>query len=535
MIPTRLLLSRTALVAALGSLSADAGPLRVLRSTPADGAPPASVITVAFDRPVAGSLDRTVDPRSLITVAPAVPGVADWRDPVTLRFRPAAPLAPNTAYTVTVNDRFQAMDGARLAQPFTFSFRVRGPRVLAGWPAGPGANPRYLTPASRFALVLDVTPDRAELERAAYLQFDKLCSSPGVVRLRVDSMRAVSDSDRWEFREAGGWERDRAVDRLRRVVTLAAERPLPPGCEGHLVMPASLDDQGRAQLQRWSLATYGPFRLIRSGCGWDRGSCPTGPLVAHFTTPVTGAEVLRHVTLKPATPFTVRDTGATSDRWALEAVLKPRTWYAIVADSALRDVFDQRLTGNPVATATTTGYAPAINYASGRALVERVGLRTFGVSYVNVDTLEVLLAAIPDSLESKFLARSEWSWPELWPALLPTASRRKIKVAGARDQVRLYGIPLPAPDGRRPPSHTVRVAGDQPAARLPFPRTPADRGRAGHRPGHPRPGGGRGRRGLGDRGERREAPPGRPNHDLQRRREAGRDRRDRSAGRRPLP
>ena len=462
MIPTRLLLSRTALVAALGGLSADAGPLRVLRSTPADGAPPASVITVAFDRPVAGSLDRTVDPRSLITVAPAVPGVADWRDPVTLRFRPAGPLAPNTAYTVTVSDRFQAMDGARLAQPFTFSFRVRGPRVLAGWPTGPGANPRYLTPASRFALVLDVTPDRAELERAAYLEFDKLCSSPGVVRLRMDSMRAVSDSDRWEFREAGGWERDRAVDRLRRVVTLAAERPLPPGCEGHLVMPTSLDDQGRAQLQRWSLATYGAFRLVRSGCGWDRSSCPTGPLVAHFTTPVTGAEVLRHVTLKPATPFTVRDTGATSDRWALEAVLKPRTWYAIVADSALRDVFDQRLTGNPVATATTTGYAPAINYASGRALVERVGLRTFGVSYVNVDTLEVLLAAVPDSLEPKFLARSEWSWPELWPALSASATRRKIKVTAARDQVRLYGIPLPPPAGpHRPTLLAVQVTSGQ--------------------------------------------------------------------------
>jgi hypothetical protein len=168
---------------------------------------------------------------------------------------------------------------------------------------------------------------------------------------------------------------------------------------------------------------------------------------------------MRHVTLKPAVPFTVRDTAATSDQWSLDAVLKPRTWYAIVADSGLRDVFDQRLSGNPVVTSTTTGYAPAINYSSGRAMVERVGLRTFGVSYVNLDTLEVLLAPIPDSLEAKFLARSEWSWPELWPALLPGATRRKLKVTSVRDQVRFYGIRLPVsrPATRRPTLLAIQV------------------------------------------------------------------------------
>jgi hypothetical protein len=74
MIPARRLLRRTALVAALGGVSTDAGPLRVLRTTPTDSAPPASAITVTFDRPVAGSLDRTVDPRAILSVAPVVAG-----------------------------------------------------------------------------------------------------------------------------------------------------------------------------------------------------------------------------------------------------------------------------------------------------------------------------------------------------------------------------------------------------------------------------------------------------------------------------
>jgi len=447
MMPLRLVPFRTALAAGLALAAADSAPLRVLRTAPADGAAPTSAITVTFDRPVAGSLDRTIDPATILRVAPAVSGAFDWRDPVTLRFRPAGPLTPNTAYTVSVSDGFQAMDGSRLAGPFSFSFRVRGPRVLAGWPVGPSNRPRFLTADARFDLVLDVAPAAAELEQVVYLAFGRTCSAPGVIRLKVDGIRALADSDRWEFREAGGWERDRTADALRRVVTLVPEERLPAGCAGDLVLPRSLDDRGRGQLQLWPLATHGDFRLLRGSCASDRTSCPTGPLTVHFSTPVRGADILRHVTVKPTLKFTVRDTAETSDQWALEARLEPRTWYALVADTSLRDVFGQPLAGNPVATARSTGYAPAVNYASGRALVEGRGPRTFGVSYVNVDTLEVVVAPIPDSLESKFLARSEWSWPELWPALTSSATRRKIKVTAVRDQVRVYGIPLPPPAG----------------------------------------------------------------------------------------
>ncbi len=84
------------LVAAIiaGTVLEPGGELRVLRVTPSSEAAPTASITVTFDRPVAGSLDRTVDPKAIFSVAPATPGTLDWRDPVTLRFRPAAPLVP---------------------------------------------------------------------------------------------------------------------------------------------------------------------------------------------------------------------------------------------------------------------------------------------------------------------------------------------------------------------------------------------------------------------------------------------------------
>ncbi len=427
----------------------------MLRATPVGDAAPTTTVSVTFDRPVAGSLDRTVDPRAVFIIAPAVAGTVDWRDPVTLRFRPAAPLSPNTSYTVTVADRFEAMDGSRLSRPYSFSFRVRGPRVLAGLPVSASERQRFLTPDTRFDLVVDAPVDTAAVNASVYLEFGKLCSAPGIIRMRVEEQRRITEADSWSFREAGGWERDRSADALRRVLRLAPRTLLPKGCTGQLVLPLSFDERGRDELQRWELATYGAFKLVRATCGWSNDFCPTGPITLRFSTPVRGAELLRRLSLRPAAAFTVNDTSDLRAEWTLETTLRPRTGYAVVADPALTDGFGQRLTGNPVVTARTTGYAPAINYASGRAVVERKGPRTFGLTFVNVDTLEVLLAPIPDTLEAAFLARGEWSWNELWPALLPKATRRRIPVRGERDRVRVYGVALPDPGAVRPRGATL--------------------------------------------------------------------------------
>ena len=453
------------LAAATLLLLADAAPeLRVLRAVPSEDAAPTATVIITFDRPVAGSLDRTVDPRAIFSITPAVAGHVDWRDPVTLRFRPSAPLPADRSFTVTVSDRFEAMDGGRLEAPFVHSFRVRGSRALAGFPVGPSTSGQHLTPDSRFELVVDAPVDSAVVNRSVYLEFDRTCRAPGVVRLRLEAERAIADDDRWDFREAGGWDRDRASDRLRRVLRLAPRTPLPRGCRGHLVVPASFDERGRAQPQRWALSTYGDFRVVRARCGWGGTTCPTGPLVVHFSTPVRGAEVLRSLSIRPAAALSLADSADVRDEWVLQTELKPRTGYAIVADRSLTDAFGQRLSGNPVVTMGTTGYAPAIDYPSGRTLVERRGSHTFGVTYVNVDTLEVLVAPIPDSLEATFLARSEWSWRELWPSVFARAERRRIAVRGERDRMRVYGVPLDPPAGKggtRPALMAVQVTSDR--------------------------------------------------------------------------
>ena len=69
---TPLLAAIVAAVAFTAPARAQIGNLRVVRVTPTSDAGPMEQISVAFDRPVAGSLDRSVDPAAIFHIEPAV-------------------------------------------------------------------------------------------------------------------------------------------------------------------------------------------------------------------------------------------------------------------------------------------------------------------------------------------------------------------------------------------------------------------------------------------------------------------------------
>src|SRR5262245_27019732 len=185
--------ARLLLLLGVSAYLADPGdPLHVLRATPTGDASPGSAVTVSFDRPVAGSLDRTVDPERIFEISPRIAGRLEWRDPITIRFVPAALLTPGTAYTVTIKPDFEAMDGSRLEQPYSFEFRVRGPEVLTSSVAT--RNSSYLTPDAKFALVVSAPVDAALMARLAYLEFSSICPAR-VVRLKVSGEREITDQD----------------------------------------------------------------------------------------------------------------------------------------------------------------------------------------------------------------------------------------------------------------------------------------------------------------------------------------------------
>jgi hypothetical protein len=454
-----------------GAFGQPGTPLRVVRVTPAGDASPMARVSVTFDRPVAGSLDRgAVDPAAILSVEPAIRGRIEWRDPATIRLTPAAPLAPGTRYTVTVANDFRAMDGSRLAEPHRFSFRAQAPLLLGGTPVGKDA-PRaaHVAPDQRFALVYSAPVDLARLSATAYLEFGAACGGGGrrIMRLRATQQRRVGDDEDYRLREAGGWQRDRSLDSLRRVVLLVPDGALPRGCAGELVAPEELDESLPKGYARVGFDTYGDLRLAGAQCGGRRADerdayCPTGPLTITFTNPVRGADVLRRVRLIPAAPFTVHDTASESTTWALEGKLTPHVHYAIVADTALRDVFGQPLRGNPALAYRTTGYAPEVTHPYGRLLVERVGFRTLAVQHVNVDTLVATLAPVPQPMEARALHRFGWGDDSVWTQLLRGAVTQRLPVRAAPDRPAVTGVRLPTFEPGRvgaPALYAVRIAG----------------------------------------------------------------------------
>ncbi len=125
-----MLLTRSALVVLAGAyVAAPTDPLRVMRVAPQGVADQNAVVMVTFDRPIAAGVESAIDPQTIFRIEPRVNGRLDWRDPVTLRFRPAVALPVGRTFTVTIANTFQALDGSRLDQPYTFTFRVQGPRV----------------------------------------------------------------------------------------------------------------------------------------------------------------------------------------------------------------------------------------------------------------------------------------------------------------------------------------------------------------------------------------------------------------------
>ncbi|HJU64308.1 MAG TPA: Ig-like domain-containing protein, partial [Gemmatimonadaceae bacterium] len=455
-----------ALAATAALMSGPADTLRVMRVSPSGEATPTQPITVTFDRPVAGSLDYSVDASRIFRIEPATAGRVEWRDPVTVAFYPAAPLRPDTRYTITVANTFRAMDGSRLPDPFEYTIRVKGATLLTGSPVGKEIAAKHVIPDSRFELVWSAPVDPARVAAASYLEFNAACNTrERIVRLSSMRVRTVQQHDPWTYR-APRYEEGapQEPDSLRRVVELQPRSNLPYGCAGELVSPAELNTGNTKGFVRWPFSTYGPLQIAETSCTGSR-YCPTGPILVVFSTPVKGTEVQRRLRIVPATAFTLRDSSAESDSWVLQAKLTPRTTYAIVVDTAMRDVFGQKLEGNPASAVRTTGYAPSVSYPHGRMLVERNGFATLAVQHVNVDTLVATIAPVPDTLESHFLRRSEWSWGDLWKTVANQATTRRLPVRAGNDAVTVTGIKLPSPtarDGRAPTLYAVKISGPAP-------------------------------------------------------------------------
>src|SRR5688572_1631620 len=191
----RLIVLTAAALLVASSLPAQDDPLRVLRHSPSDTASPDDVITVTFDRPVAGALDRTVEAAKILRIEPNVEGNIGWRDPVTIRFIPKDPLVPGTKLRVTVDTGFRAFDGSHLLRPYRFEFRVRGPLLLAHSRGhSPAPVGQWLPLDGKIQLLFSAPVDLGELGKGVRLELPG-CEGAREIRMTTVRQRPVGEDD----------------------------------------------------------------------------------------------------------------------------------------------------------------------------------------------------------------------------------------------------------------------------------------------------------------------------------------------------
>ena len=439
-----------ALAAVLGAFpiaSTAQSPLRVIRRTPGDSATPGEQITVMFDRPVAGSLDRSVDPGRVMRLDPPIAGTVAWRDPVTLRFIPREPLAPGTTLTVTVDTGFRAVDGSRLSEPYRFTAHVPGPTPLAhraDFAAG-GVGPRF-----KLTILYSAAVDLDSVTRLSRVEFENRCPvrSAPVIATRI---RPLAPDDR--FDGIGGPDRDTTADRFRRVVELTTPTQLPPQCGGFWHVP-SFDPARPGDTWKYNVSTPWLLTLERPQC-YPGPLCEPGPPRVAFSTSVSADEIRRHVR------FTViRSPGDSTDCVICPAPqafdsstrLAAGTVYRISVDTALRDMYSQRLTGSRERVDTVGNFYARAWTTGGWATVPRTA-RSVTVRYVNADTLTLIAVPIPDSLSSRLLGASPAERYPFFQDTLRHAMRDTLRVdiagTAARDSLATITIPLPPEVGSR--------------------------------------------------------------------------------------
>jgi uncharacterized protein YfaS (alpha-2-macroglobulin family) len=415
--------------------SSSGEPLRVLRVTPTAEAAASDTIVITFDRPVAGSLDNAVDPKSIVQIEPAIPGaVIDWRDPVSLRIVPKPALRRGARYAVTVNTRFRAMDGSSLAAPFRTEFRVRGVRLVMGDPVSEADTARNLDVSPTFTLHYDFPVRAADIAALSRIEPTSRCTAAnGVPKPTSIALNVVGNATT-----------------VSRQVTLKAAGTLPRDCLATLSTPRELEEGSvppRAHTMiDYKFRVHGVFKLQSAECSRE-SFCPTGGITLHFSTPVKGSDLAKVLQVSPKAEFSF-DTSETRADWELDAKLRPRVRYAVFVTPALRDAFGQPLIGNPAVSMLTTGYQPDIQAPYGRLTIERNAFRTLAVRTMNVDTLLVETLPVPASLEPVIVNMGSWEWRQVWDSLPKLRVTRRIAVKRALDQSRIVSIPMATGDAR---------------------------------------------------------------------------------------
>ena len=383
--------------------------------------------TVTFSRPVQG-LQEVEDTRAkdaakpFAKIDPPLEGEWRWLGSASAEFVPKGLVPYSSTFTVTILKGLTALDGAKLAEDYTYSFTT--PR-LELQDVSPARGDRWLKPDSKVTLLFNQPVNAADLEKAL-----KLTAGGQPIALNVEKEISIQDERRQKIEEArklgrsyepmDDGERGYRNRQTRYILKPASALPLDAqltlridpalhGKEGALPMTLAQDVSWR---------TYGPLKLESARFCEGEWRCPYGPLVINTTNEIELDTLKTRIKVTPEVEL-LWDSASTNQphsEWeisnrrptaTISGKFKPGTQYKIEIAAGVGDVFKQSAAQGLSSTLQTADLSAALITGGSLGVVEAANAPVVPVEVSNLKTLNVSMWKLTVPELAKLLASSE--------------------------------------------------------------------------------------------------------------------------------
>lgn len=383
--------------------------------------------TVTFSRPVQG-LQEVEDTRAkdaakpFAKLDPAIEGEWRWLGSASAEFVPKGLVPFSTTFTVTVFKGLTALDGARLAEDYTFTFTT--PR-LELQDVSPARGDRWLRPDSTVTLLFNQPVLAADLEKAL-----KFTAGSTAISLKVEKEISIQDERRAAIEEAkksgrsyeamDDQERGYRNRQTRYILKPQTALPLDQaltlqfdpslhGKEGALPMTVPVDVSWR---------NYGPLKLESARFCEGEWRCPYGPLVINTTNEVELDTLKTRLKVTPAVEL-LWDSASTStphSEWEISnrrptvtipGKFKAGTQYKFELAGGVSDIFKQSAASGLNATLQTNDLSASLITGGSLGVVEKSEAPIVPVEVSNLKTLNVSMWKLTIPELAKVLGNDE--------------------------------------------------------------------------------------------------------------------------------
>lgn len=420
--------------------TAAAGPLEVVRHSPAGDVGLAPSLSVTFSQPMVPLTSHAVLARAQVPVAlsPEPPGQWRWVGTRTLLFEPAPRFPMATTFTAEVPAGLRSATGGRLKAALRWQFTTPPPRLVASYPKD--------VPARRETVMVAAFDQEVDPQSVLATLAVRAGGAEAPVRLATaDELKADEDAQR--AAAAAGERRSVA---LRAVDLLPADSPvtvtLAPGT------PSAEGPRRTSAPQAWAFRTFGPLRVVEHRCGWRPAECPPfTPWQIAFSNPLDAGTFRKElVRVEPELPALKVDLYG--DRMMVSGRSAGRTAYRVTLAADLRDAFGQTLGQDQTLTFQVTAAPPSLGAAgSGFVVLDPAAGPRFSVFSVNHAALKVRAYAVGPADWPAFQKHVQSAWSNRAPPAPPgrLVLSRTLPVQGRPDELTETAIDLsPAlPDG----------------------------------------------------------------------------------------